>query len=623
LANPFWTFHSKKMSTVLGISIKNLSPKGMLAMICRSFRTWFTGLLVLTSFGSWNASYAGNPVGSGNTITADPLVSRPPAKYGAPTKVQLFQNLEFNNFNPQTFSYTPPDFTPPAQPNSPRPWAKVILVCDINVTAGIQYDRTARMTIGNTVVYFGTTAEPNPNLGPSWHIERDLTEYTNLLLSAQPGEINIGNLVNGTYTGVIYASAYLLFYPYTQGSGEQAPVVADLIYPLPGTGDGGYTLQSTTSTLSLTFTVPRQVQSIPTTVARAYLDVFAQSQYQDEFWYSNVPDSLAQELNQYGGTSFREVEVAIDGQVAGFAPVYPWIYTGGIDPYLWAPIPGVQTLNFVPYRIDLSPFAVPLSDGNPHTISLNVYNASNYFVASANLFVYLNYNSSSLAGGVTVTGDYQPPLDIQENIRQVNGYPNGTIATLSTRHLTVEGYVVVSPTEKLVTTVEQDASFTNDQRFAVSTTKYEQDIVQLTRLTTKSTYQDINTAPGKKSSTLLSVKDLSYPLTADIVQTFNSDGSGQQKTIIDQEYLIDEQGDWLPELGLPTKIASYASHLSNVVKAVDTLLFNSSFQITGNQGQASSQAYSFDGTAPGQHYLHTIKAADSKVTYDHEEGSAP
>jgi hypothetical protein len=499
----------------------------------------------------------------------------------------------------------------------------VILVCDISVTKGIQFDRTARMTIGNTVVYIGTTAEPNPNLGPSWHIERDVTEYSNLLMSAQPGEINIGNIVNSQYTGIIYASAYLLFYPYTTGNGEQTPVVADLIYPLPGTADGSYTLPSSTSALAVTFTIPQKVQNIPTTVARAYLDVFAQSQYQDEFWYSNVPDSLAQELNQYPGTAFREVEVTIDGQVAGFAPVYPWIFTGGIDPYLWAPIPGVQTLNFVPYRVDLSPFAVPLSDGNAHTISLNVYNASNYFLASANLFVYLNYNSSSLTGGVTVTGDYEPPLEIQENIRQVNGHPNGTISTRSTRHLTVEGYVVVSPHERLVTKVEQDASFSNLQRFVTSASQYEQEIAQLTKLTTKSTYQDINTAPGAKSSTLVNTKEFSYPLTADIAQTFKSDGSGEQKTTIDQEYLINEQGDWVPEIGLPTKVDFYTSHLANVVNAVDTLLFNSSFQITGNQGQASSQRYALDTTAPDQHYQHTIKAAKGVVTFDGKEGTAP
>src|SRR5260370_8266263 len=213
-------------------------------MIFRFIRTWCRVLLVLAVFGLGNIIYAGSPVGSVNPITADPPLSRPPAKYGPPAKVQLFQNLEFNNFNPQNFSYAPPPFLAPAQPTDPRPWAKVILVCDISVTKGIQFDRTARMTIGNTVVYIGTTAEPNPSLGPSWHIERDVTEYSNLLMSAQPGEINIGNIVNSQYTGIINATAYLLFYPYTTRNGDQAPLAADFLSPLPGTADGSYTLPS-------------------------------------------------------------------------------------------------------------------------------------------------------------------------------------------------------------------------------------------------------------------------------------------------------------------------------------------------------------------------------------------
>src|SRR5260221_12672125 len=132
------------------------------------------------------------------------------------------------------------------------------------------------MNIGNTVVYIGTTAEPNPNLGPSWHIEREVTEYSNLLMSTQPGEINIGNLVNSQYTGIINASAYLLLYPYTKGNREQAPVEADLIYPLPGTADGSYTFPSTTSAVAVRFTIPQKVQNHPPTVARAYLVVIVQ-----------------------------------------------------------------------------------------------------------------------------------------------------------------------------------------------------------------------------------------------------------------------------------------------------------------------------------------------------------
>jgi len=50
-------------------------------------------------------------------------------------------------------------------------------------------------------------------------------------------------------------------------------------------------------------------------------------------------NDVAAELESCSGTAFRESEVTIDGNPAGVAPVYPWIYTGGIDPFLWIPIP--------------------------------------------------------------------------------------------------------------------------------------------------------------------------------------------------------------------------------------------------------------------------------------------
>src|SRR5581483_3223444 len=101
-----------------------------------------------------------------------------------------------------------------------------------------------------------------------------------------------------------------------------------------------------------------------------------------------------------GNTAFRETEIWIDGKPAGVAPVYPWIYTGGIDPYLWEPIPGVQTLDFRPYRVDLTPFAGVLSDGNAHTVAVSVYNANSYFLATANLLAYEDHGATKVTGGV-------------------------------------------------------------------------------------------------------------------------------------------------------------------------------------------------------------------------------
>ena len=189
------------------------------------------------------------------------------------------------------------------------------------------------------------------------------------------------------------AAQHLQFYPLAQG--QQPPPTADVVLPMAADSTGGtVTLNTPSDQLAGTFTMP-------TNVERAYLDVFAQSQSGDEFWYTCAPNDVAGELENCGSTAFREAEVTIDGQPAGVAPIYPWIYTGGIDPYLWRPIPGVHTLNFEPYRVDLTPFAGVLSNGQQHTVAVSVYNADRYFSATATLLLYQDAGSSQVTGAVT------------------------------------------------------------------------------------------------------------------------------------------------------------------------------------------------------------------------------
>ncbi len=271
-------------------------------------------------------------IGSGNTATADPPVPRPKT---TPCKVQLYKGFKFNNFNPQSFPYTPPA-------DCPGPWAKVILEVDLSVTGGIQYDRTANIWLGPTNIYFGTTSEPQPGEGRNWHVERNLTDYSSIFTVAQDGTVDLGNEVNKTYTGVLHGSADLLFYPLAQG--QHAPRTADQVIAFSAGSTGGTvaldtTGQCCTTTLEQTLTLPTNIESV-------FFDVFAQSQYDDEFWYTCVPDDVANELESCTNTAFREGEITIDGTPAGVAPIYPWIFTGGIDPYLWIPIPGVQTSEF-------------------------------------------------------------------------------------------------------------------------------------------------------------------------------------------------------------------------------------------------------------------------------------
>ncbi|MGC2544799.1 MAG: peptide-N4-asparagine amidase, partial [Silvibacterium sp.] len=396
-------------------------------------------------------------IGSSNPITADPSVPRPSTH---PCVVQLFQNVAFDNFTPATFSYTPPSACP-------GPWAKVVFTADFTVTAGRQFDRTAAFYLGHASIYYGTTSEPRATLSPSWHVERDVTDLSAIFKSTQTGEANIGNFVGVsggvTYNGIIYANAALEFYP--ASFRDPAPRTPDIVVPVNGSGGDAGTLNTTTDQITQTLDLPTNVESV-------YLDVIAQNQSNDEFFYFCVPNDQTSNLESCGNTAFRETEVTIDGKPAGVAPVYPWIFTGGIDPYLWEPIPAVQTLDFKPYRVDLTPFAGVLSDGSPHTVAVSVFNANSYFLATANLLVYTDHGTTHVTGGIISNSlSAAPSPTVKEDIKYnstTQAY-TGTISVGSDRSFSISGYINTSH-GRVETTVHQNVNFLNTQQFDVSPT---------------------------------------------------------------------------------------------------------------------------------------------------------
>ena len=121
-----------------------------------------------------------------------------------------------------------------------------------------------------------------------------------------------------------------------------------------------------------------------------------------------MPDAYAAELQSCGHSGYRQVVVQVDGRTVAYAPVSPWIFTGGIDPFLWQPTPGAQTLNFTPYRLDLTPLAAELGTGEPHTVAVSVYNDGNYFSVAASLLVYQDRRVQSIQGALTEVD--VPPL---------------------------------------------------------------------------------------------------------------------------------------------------------------------------------------------------------------------
>ncbi len=517
-------------------------------------------------------------VGSSNTATADPTVPRP---HTTPCTVQLFSNVAFADFTPKPFTYTPPAACP-------GPWAKVVLEADFSVTTGRQFDRTAEIALGHVNIYFGTTAEPSSTVSPSWHVERDLTDYSPLFHATQTGDVNLGNLVDSTYTGIIHGSAVLKFYSTPT---RRAPRTADLVLPLSTDPGGTTNLNNTGSVLEPTFNLPSNVEN-------AYLDVITQSQSGDEFWYTCVPNDVASELFSCGGTAFREAQVTVDGQPAGVAPVYPWIFTGGIDPLLWRPIPGVQTLNFVPYRVDLTPFAGVLSDGHPHKVGVSVFNAHNYFAVAASLLVYLDHDASHVTGAVTQNTIGAPQPAVAENLSTASdGTITGTVTTTSARHFIVAGYVNTSH-GRVETKVLQDVQFSNAQDFLVATAQYSQKITQLTTVSSA-------TVTKQGRSVTQSGARFSYPLTLNIEQDLNADGSFSLSTVSNQKFDTQsaQVGPSLPSFSL----------VSNEVSSKDTLLFDASGAVTGYKDRSSSQTYTSLSSTSGC-YKRSIASANGVLT---------
>ena len=221
---------------------------------------------------------------------------------------------------------------------------------------------------------------------------------------------------------------------------------------------------------------------------------------------------------------FAKPRSRIDGQPAGVASVYPWIYTGGIDPYLWRPIPGVHTLNFEPYRVDLTPFAGVLSNGQQHTVAVSVYNADQYFSATATLLLYQDDGSTQVTGAVTENTIGQPNPNIIENISTNGTISYGTLSVTSTRGTTLEGYVNTSH-GRVDTKIVQSIDFSNAQKYYVvlDGSVYDQYVGQMTGISSVTTTQD-------SGNVLTNSKQYSWPLNLSYGFTGFPDGSYQQYT---------------------------------------------------------------------------------------------
>ncbi|MGY4737883.1 peptide-N4-asparagine amidase [Streptomyces sp. ATMOS53] len=344
-------------------------------------------------------------------LTAAPPVTRPDAKSCQITLAEA----QFRDFTPYRGTYTPPG-------GCGDRWSKVVLRLDGKVK-GRQFDRLGYLHIGGVEVLRTSTPEPSPD-GIEWSVEKDVTRYSDTFRSAQDVEMLIGNVVDDTYTGVIDVKATLTFYDLAFSKGKPA-AVPDRVLTL-AEGPGGATL-----------TTPRNSERV---VAEVYAT--GSGGGCEEYWYLTVPAAAPYSCHADDGP-YREVQVKVDGQLAGIATPFPTVWTGGwSNPFLWYVLPGPRAFDIKPIEYDLTPFAGVLNDGRPHRVEVSVVGVpegQSGWSTPVNVLVWQD-PGKAVVGGKLVTHDAGELTDSSV-------YTPGTEHRLDTegRHrLTVAGYLDTS-----------------------------------------------------------------------------------------------------------------------------------------------------------------------------------
>jgi hypothetical protein len=325
------------------------------------------------------------------TTTANPVALDAPVRVPptAPVVVTIADHAAFGN--------GPPPATSTVRLPQGR-WAEVVL--DVTGTeTGRQYDRLLEIFDGASQIFLGVTPEPTP-AGITWHAQKDITGYLPILAGSRTFTTFVDNYLSSVDTGIPTITAKLLFYRAAGGfraaqpaslagpalagdaineAGPATPVqhpgVPTQVVPVLPSG-----ASDTLGTVNAGQTLSASV-SLPDNVTTATLDLYAVGQSTDEFWWSLEP-------------AFREIEVTIDGKLAGVVQPFPYVYTGGVNPLIWRPLSGIRTLDIPSYRLDLTPFAGLLS--GTHTIGLTVVNNAGYWLAGGSLLL--------TAGGSPTTG---------------------------------------------------------------------------------------------------------------------------------------------------------------------------------------------------------------------------
>jgi len=391
---------------------------------------------------------------------------------------------------------------------------------------GRQFDRLALMYLGDTEVWRTSTAEPVQPPGIRWTYLKDMTEYLSLWKTPQKLIFDLGNLIDDKYTGPFNTTMTATFFTAEDASGAAPP--SDLVIPISkrqaaANAVSQFTLPADDATNTISF---------PRNARRAVFSVSACGQASEEFWWSNVLQSDALAFNATAGafpafSPFREVQVLVDGQLAGVEWPFPVIFTGGVVPSLHRPIVGIDAFDLREHEIDITPFLPLLCDGAQHTFTIRVAGiddtsggpaeltatVGDSWYVTGKIFVWLDDDEDSITTGDKPVVQALPPTI---NLSHATGQTaNGTNETLTYTTLVQRKFIATArvKTQKSSGTVTWSQTLSYSNKGSISDFGYSQ-INDLS-------VTGLDAASGNRVAYM---SDYSYPLYAN--QTYSVSDQG-------------------------------------------------------------------------------------------------
>jgi hypothetical protein len=343
-----------------------MGAKGSFARVIVATALTVTFLLLSGLAPAWVPTTAGTPVSSAPT---------PQSHQAVPYRTADLTVPDAQTVNTSYVSAEEPPILPPTTPTivtlftgtesaasfggnfsaPPMPlggWGMIELNFTTSLT-GTVYDVGYFVWLNNVDVLFGTL----PEYGQAT-VLKNITEYE----SAIQGTVQWDVHHNACLPSCTVTTLSLSFYP--AAPGFPAPAAPNEVLPIWNT------------TLSSSEENNTTVAAVPTDTTRAVLEVYPYGYGVDEFWYMNEP-------------SFRAVNISVDGRNLAYILPFPYINTGGINPYAWRPITGTFTLNDPPDTIDLTPALGAIEGSANWTVSIApTVTSGSSWQAIADLLVY-------------------------------------------------------------------------------------------------------------------------------------------------------------------------------------------------------------------------------------------